>query len=236
MAQDSLQSQDEQELQFKKRARRRLVGSITLVVLMILILPMILEDRTAQGPKNPLNVSMAVQPSEHNDNGIESLGSDNSLPPDMEIPPAIPEPVQGANIEETQQQLSAVKNVPAIKNDVAIPAASDAKPIQESKPVAPVKPAVETPKKEALSPALNDKPSEKYFIKVGVFSDANNVKKIQDKLTNASLKSYTEITEAANGKLTRIIVGDFRTKLEAEDKLSKIKSLGYAGAVVGHSQ
>ena len=38
----------EQEIQFKKRARRRLVGAIALVLLMVTILPMVLDDRAAK--------------------------------------------------------------------------------------------------------------------------------------------------------------------------------------------
>lgn len=37
--------QVDQGLSFKKRARRRLVGAIALVLLMVIILPMVLEDR-----------------------------------------------------------------------------------------------------------------------------------------------------------------------------------------------
>jgi DedD protein len=38
------------ELNIKKRARRRLVGAIALVLLMVIVLPMILKDRSAVTP------------------------------------------------------------------------------------------------------------------------------------------------------------------------------------------
>ena len=58
MAQDNLPPQSDQELQFKKRARRRLVGAVALVLLMIIVLPMILQDRTAKAPKQDVVVSI----------------------------------------------------------------------------------------------------------------------------------------------------------------------------------
>ena len=235
MAQDSSQSQDEQELQFKKRARRRLVGSIALVVLMIIILPMILEDRTAQAPKTPLNVSMAVQPSEQIESSIEpfapdTLASDNSHSQDTEVPSTLSEPVQGTTPEETQQQLSAIKNVPAINNDLANPVSPN------TKTASPIKTVSDASKKEAVNQDVNKKIAAQYFIKIGVFSDLNNVKRIQAKLSLAGLESYTESIDVPNGKSTRLLVGDYQTKSEAEDKLSKIKSLGYADAMIGRRQ
>ena len=61
MAQESMKSQSEQEIQFKKRARRRLVGAVALVILMILLLPMMLEDRFAQTPKKEIDISIISQ-------------------------------------------------------------------------------------------------------------------------------------------------------------------------------
>ena len=48
---------NDQELSFKKRARRRLVGAIALVLLMIIVLPMILKDRTLVQPKEEITIT-----------------------------------------------------------------------------------------------------------------------------------------------------------------------------------
>ena len=49
---------DYQEIEFKKRARRRLVGSIALVLLMIVLLPMILVDKREDLPKQDLIITI----------------------------------------------------------------------------------------------------------------------------------------------------------------------------------
>ena len=89
MAQDKLQSQDEQEIQFKKRARRRLVGSIALVLFMIVALPMVLEDQSAQTPKTPVAISIPSQ------DGEAFVPKAEPVAPAPE-PQAQPEPVQVA--------------------------------------------------------------------------------------------------------------------------------------------
>lgn len=52
------ESSTDQELQLKKRARRRLVGAIALVLLMVIILPMILKDRIAIQPQEKITITL----------------------------------------------------------------------------------------------------------------------------------------------------------------------------------
>ena len=49
---------NDQELALKKRARRRLVGAVALVLLMVIVLPMILKDRTALAPQEAIKITM----------------------------------------------------------------------------------------------------------------------------------------------------------------------------------
>ena len=55
--------QSELELNFKKRARRRLVGAIALVLLMVILLPMLLKDRAASNPQSQITITL---PNENN--------------------------------------------------------------------------------------------------------------------------------------------------------------------------
>ena len=49
---------NDQEVMFKKRARRRLVGAIALVLLMVIVLPIILKDRTASPPQEKITITL----------------------------------------------------------------------------------------------------------------------------------------------------------------------------------
>lgn len=215
MAQDKLQSQDEQEIQFKKRARRRLVGSIALVLFMIVALPMVLEDRSAQTPKTPVAISIPSQ------DGEAFVPKAEPVAPAPE-PQAQPEPVQVA----PEPVVTAPEPAPVVEEKPKQEA--EAKPAKvEAKPE-PVK----APKKEEKKP-IPEKVSGNYFIQIGVFSDSEKVKQMQAKLSGAGLKSNIDLIDTPKGQKSRLRAGPYSNKSDAEDKLAKVKSLGYSDARVG---
>src|SRR5690606_13792625 len=76
---------DEQEIQFKKRARRRLVGAIALVLLMVTILPMVLDDKSANLSQQEITISIPSQDGDDFTSDItpyipENQQSDEELP------------------------------------------------------------------------------------------------------------------------------------------------------------
>jgi DedD protein len=220
MAQDKLQSQDEQEIQFKKRARRRLVGSVALVLFMIVALPMVLEDRSAQTPKAPVAISIPSQDAEAFVPKVEPVAP----PPEVQVQP---EPVQAAPepLAAEPEPAPVIEEKP--KQEVSKKEA-EAKPAKAESKSEPVK----APKKEEKKPT-SEKVSGNYFIQIGVFSDPEKVKQMQAKLSGAGLKSNVELIETAKGQKSRLRVGPYNSKSDAEDKLAKVKSLGYSDARVG---
>src|SRR5690606_17944416 len=81
---------DEQEIQFKKRARRRLVGAIALVLLMVTILPMVLDDRSTDQPQQEIAISIPSQDGDEFTSDITPYIPEPAAPD--EIPAASPEP------------------------------------------------------------------------------------------------------------------------------------------------
>lgn len=212
MAQDNLPPQSDQELQFKKRARRRLVGAVALVLLMIILLPMILQDRTAKAPKQDVVVS------------IPSL--DQKLDPDqkLESEPIAPAPIQPV----------------APATEVSPPeVTAETKPVETPVTTNQPSPAVAVPAKAEqlkIEPAKTETKatvSGNYFVQIGVFSDAVKVKQMQEKLNSQGLKSIDELIDTAKGKKTRLRVGPFEAKKDAESAMEKIKSVGLTGMIVG---
>ena len=241
MAQDNLQSQSEQEIQFKKRARRRLVGAIALVLLMIVLLPMLIEDKVAQAPKEDVVISIPSQ--------------DNQLPDSQLQAKPEPEPIK---------QVEPVQNIPAPAPAVNTPSLENKTPetpapVNQSKPAEPPAPVVEnkpaplvqqdvqTPKKEEAKPKpvepvikVEDKPktdtanTARFSVQIGVFSDPENVKKMQAQLSDKGLKSHSELIDTSKGKKTRLRVGPYASKKEAEAALLKVKALSLTGVVIGN--
>ncbi len=211
MAQDNLPPQSDQELQFKKRARRRLVGAVALVLLMIIVLPMILQDRTAKAPKQDVVVS------------IPSLDQKLESEP---IAPAPIQPVAPATEVSPPEVTAEAKPVeaPVTTNQPSPSVAVPAKAEQVKTELAKTEPA----KAETKAAA-----SGNYFVQIGVFSDPEKVKQMQEKLSAKGLKSIDELIDTAKGKKTRLRVGPFEAKKDAESAMDKIKSLGLTGMIVG---
>jgi DedD protein len=57
---------------------------------------------------------------------------------------------------------------------------------------------------------------------------------MQSKLSTKGLKSSTELIDTAKGKKTRLRVGAFTSRKDAESALLKVKTLGLAGMVIGN--
>ena len=88
----------------------------------------------------------------------------------------------------------------------------------------PVKPASVEAAKPA--PAKDSKEAaQRFVVQVGAFSDDSKVREVRAKLEKAGLKSYTHAAEAKDGKRTRVRVGPFSSRDEADKVANKIKQL-----------
>ena len=202
----------DQELQFKKRARRRLVGAVALVLLMITVLPMILDDRASQTPQQDIEITIPSQE-----------GSDFT----SKIIPVDPEAgetqVAEVPLEPVQQPVpDKAEPAPAASTTAKVPSTG----ANDAEAVAPVE--VAKPADVPVEAAVKDG----FVVQIGVFSDAGNVKKLQDQLQKQGYKSFTEKVATPKGDKIRLRAGPFDSRLEAETALAKIKDAGLSGMVV----
>lgn len=206
---------DQQEIEFKKRARRRLVGAIALVLLMVTILPMILDDRSDSQPQQEIAITIPSQDDEEFTSKVAPLTEEI-----VELEPAI-EPTA-----EAKQAPSAAKPV-----EPDAPAAAAKAP--ESKPAAQAaKPATPKPAATPTVPATSTSKSDSYLIQVGVFSDAANVKQLEDKLKAQNLKAYTEKLQTEKGEKIRLRTGPYASKADAEKALLAVQKVGLSGMII----
>ena len=76
--------------------------------------------------------------------------------------------------------------------------------------------------------AANDKPEvsePRYVVQVGSYAEEPKVRETRAKLEKAGLKTYTQVAEGKDGKRTRVRLGPFTSKDEAEKAAEKAKSL-----------
>lgn len=206
----------DQELQFKKRARRRLVGAIALVLLMITVLPMILDDRADQAPQQDIEITIPSQEGSDFTSKIVPLDPDEATETEVaEVPLESP---QSADAQSS--------------TDASAPAKTDVTKTEPSTPEAKLK-AVEN-KPADVKPAETEGQSA-FFVQIGVYSDAANVKKLQEKLQAQGYKSFTEKVATPKGEKIRLRAGPFNSRFEAEGALAKIKDAGLSGMVVRNS-
>ncbi|MFZ6871009.1 SPOR domain-containing protein [Undibacterium sp. Di27W] len=70
-----------------------------------------------------------------------------------------------------------------------------------------------------------------YTVQAGAFSTQSKVDEVQAKLNAASIHSYTQKIITTNGEVTRIRVGPFASKEEAEKMRAKLSKLGLSASL-----
>lgn len=197
----------DEELQLKRRARRRLIGAIVLVTVIIVALPMMLDSE----PK-PVSRDISVQiPS-------PDAGTFTSK--------VVPLPASKAAAGASKVAESKAAATPPVPPPEPVKAAP-----QETAKATP-KPAKAAPAKPAKAPKPAAKPAGGQFaVQVIALADAEKAKQMQAKITAAGIKAYTEIVKTAKGDVTRVRAGPFATREAAEKAREQLKAIGMNGNV-----
>lgn len=252
----------------KKRARRRLIGAVALVLAAVIGLPMVLDSE----PK-PLGDDIAIQiPSKDKPADAAITRSDRSeAPANSDVPAAAsldekeevvespaaamePEKASPGKLSQTVETAASrarneVRPDADLARNTGDKATSPASTVKaESKPEP--KPVETNPKNDKAdkvdeearvrallegkpdpSKAEGKKPG-KYVIQVAALATREKIDELQSKLKSAGIKSYTQKIATASGDRTRIRVGPFASKEEAEKVRARIVNLGLNGTLV----
>lgn len=204
----------EEELQLKKRARRRLVGAIVLVLLVVVFVPMFL-DRTPRTPKQDIDIKIPPAPAQTDPPPIAA-----ATPPAASQAPSTA-PAQSTATAATESTSTAGLPSPAAAE---APAAVPAAPSQpsESKPAAEPRPPQQT-----ASRATDSKPEdgEGFVIQIGAFSDPKNAKQLLQKLKAEKLPAYSEVVKSGQGEKTRVRAGPYASVEAAEKGRDRLRAL-----------
>jgi len=185
----------------KRRARRRLVGAIALVVLVVVVLPIILDQKPRPGPQE-----LTVQ-----------IPSQDGGPFKTRVLPPL-QPAPAAQKSEAPQAAKEDKPAPAEPASRPAPAKKEgAKPSEKTRAKAK---AAEARRAQA---ALND---EAFVVPLGAFANPDNAKQVRDRAASAGIKSYSEQVKVQQGEQTRVRAGPFTSRGAAEKARDKLKSAG----------
>jgi len=188
----------------RRRARHRLMGASVLVVLGVIGFPVLFDTQP-----RPVSVDIAVD---------------------------IPDRVNSKPLVDTSKPkpLSAAAGLDA-KEEVVPQAKPEPKPAPkpEPKPEVPVaipKPdaiadAVKPDAKSAAQPSDSKDTGARFVVQIGAFNDEAKVREVRAKLEKEGIKTYTNIAQTKDGARTRVRVGPFTSRDEADKVARKIKQL-----------
>lgn len=111
------------------------------------------------------------------------------------------------------------------KTDTKTDAKADVKADVKSDAKADAKPRGEPPKAAADGAASAPK-AGRYVVQVGAYTDALAVRDARQKVEKLGLKTYTQEVDTPTGRRTRVRVGPFDTKAEADAASAKLKGAG----------
>ncbi len=88
------------------------------------------------------------------------------------------------------------------------------------------------PASSSAPPAPQAGADTRYIVQFGAFSDPDKAQVVRRKVEKAGLKTYSQVTETAQGKRYRARVGPFTTRDEADKAAAKIKALDLPASVL----
>ncbi len=194
----------DEELQLRRRARRRLIGAVVLVIAVVAILPMLLDSEPRPSGQ-PISVQIPTPDS-------------GGFTPKLAPPPAATQPREPAiaaqpakPAEEPARITAAPAEAPAV---AAAPGPEPAKPKPKPKP----------------KPSARAKGGQ-YVVQVIALADAGKAQQMQQRIAGAGIKSYTEVVKTVKGDVTRVRAGPFATRGAAEKARERLKTLGMNGNI-----
>ena len=194
----------DEQVQLRRRARRRLIGAIALVTVIAVVLPWVLEHEPRPSAED---ISIQIPSPDAGRFEPRPAGKDSA-----------PQPAGGSEsagagrddaLSAEQQKVLAPPEKPNVKDKQA--AAESKKKAADSDAAAAAKPA--------------------FVVQIAALADADKAREIQQQLATKGLEAYTERIKSANGDMTRVRVGPFPSREAAEKEHARLKALGFEGNV-----
>lgn len=214
----------------RRRARHRLIGAAVLVLVGVIGFPLLFDTQP-----RPIAVDIPIEIPDRNK-------AKPLAPPAPAQAPVAAGPVAPVPAPKQEDKVAVA---PAVSAPVAIK--TEAKPIARPEPE--TKPESKPEAKPAAAPndgakaraLLEGKPAvvaaapagaDRFIVQVGAFADADKARDVRQKLEKAGLKTYTHVAETKDGKRTRVRVGPFATRADADKAADRIKGLDLPAAIL----
>lgn len=232
-----------EELQLKRRARRRLIGAVTLVTGLVVFLPMVLDNEPKPVAED---ITINIPSQDHKAAKIGIISTPKPPPPEKAAPKSDVTPhVAPHEPPPTPPQAAVINPEPPAAKPVE-PVVPPVQPVTvlangQTPKTAPVKQPSppEPPKAAPASPAPAAKPAdvavsalEGFVVRLGAFSKPENARQLKAKVTTMGIRNYTDTVKTDAGEKTLVRAGPFGTRREAEMVRDRLKAVDVDGDVV----
>jgi DedD protein len=232
----------------RTRARRRLIGATLLLAIGIVGFPLLFEtqprpipiDIPIEIPRKESSPALALPPARPASAAVvvPVEPAPDTAPTSPSVAAAPPQPVATASTALRAPTENAA-NRPAATASPAAPA--EAKPAAAAAShAAPPAKSDEGRRAQALldgSAAHAAKPDDaaagsRVVVQVGAYTDSDKLREARQKVEKLGMKTYTQVVESDGARRTRVRVGPFATRAEAEKAAARIKSTGLPAAIL----
>lgn len=194
----------------RTRARRRLVGAVVLLAIGVIGFPILFDTQP-----RPLPLDTPIETPRREGTPVPAAAPRTRPSPVTTLPPDA-----GAEVAVAQ---APIPSAPA-------PAAS--KPAAEST-VAAVKPPAPVPVATPAPAPASTAAAGRFVVQVGAYTDAATLREARAKVEKLGLKTYTQVIEGEGGKpRTRVRLGPYATREDADAAASKLKRAGLPAAIL----
>ena len=219
----------------RRRARHRLIGASVLVAVGVIGFPLLFDTQPRPIPVDiPIEIPARNTPSPAAKAPASAVAPAASAPAGGKLP-MITEPAEAA-----PKAASAPSTATGTASAPASTPASAPSPAPAPPPApAPARPAAtEAARAEALlkgqpdPKAASPSATARLVVQVGAYADEDRVRDVRQKLEKAGLKTYVNTASTPEGKRTRVRVGPFDTRADADKAAARVKALGLPAAVL----
>lgn len=213
----------------RRRARHRLIGASVLVVVGVVGFPLLFDTQP-----RPVSTDIAVDIPDRAASAKPSKGTSAApkpapldasagLDPKEEVVSSKPEPVPAVTAPKLEAKVDTkADNKSDNKAENKADSSADVKAAAKPEVKAEAKPDA---KAEPKADAAGKEVPQRFVVQVGAFADEAKAREVRAKLEKAGFKTYTHVAETKEGKRTRVRVGPFASREEADKAASKIKPL-----------
>lgn len=222
--------------QARTRARRRLSGALVLLLAGVIGFPLLFETQP-----RPLPV----------DTPIEVRAGQLASPPPRTLPPpaadgknsesaaadTVPSPGASAAATEAPPPVRvATPELPpvAAAASAAPPADAPAAPSAAAEPPAPAAPRSDdgARARALLEGGAMAQAEGRFVVQVGAYTDVATLRQTRQKVERLGLKTYTQVVETAAGQRTRVRIGPYASRAEADATAARLKAAGLPASIL----